>query len=440
MRVLNTLNILSLIALASSKNVDNVEKVENVEPIVPQFNLESGFYNNSTLELEINFSDPNALIYYTLDGTIPSDNSTLYESPIIFKNRSEEENNLSALTKFDPTKMELKPLVKVKKGNVIRAIAKLPDGTYSNVSSGTYFVGLDRKQLYGNTPVISIITDPDNLFGYEKGIYTTGKHYDEWLKEDPEREKLAGYSKEGNYSFKGKDSERPAIIEYLPGDENVKGFSQEFGIRISGGVSRTYIQKSFRVTGREQYGKKNLKYDLIPNNIRSDGNGPVEKYKSFLLRNGGNDHKETRIRDIVVQTLVKDRDFETQQYDMSVAFIDGEFWGVYAIREDYSDHYIANNYDIDSNNVIIVKNRNLEAGDENDYQLYNNTISYIYDKDLSKSKNYKKVTEMMDIESFAWYIAANAYTNNKDSMLQGNNWAIWRVRDQVKGIPQGDGK
>lgn len=40
--------------------------------------------------------------------------------------------------------------VKVKKGNVIRAIAKLSDGTFTDVVRGTYFVGLDKKRLYGD--------------------------------------------------------------------------------------------------------------------------------------------------------------------------------------------------------------------------------------------------------------------------------------------------
>jgi len=360
MRILNTVYYLSLITAAFSKKVD---KVETVEPLVPIFNLESGFYNNSTLELEINFSDPNAVIYYTLDGTIPTDNSTLYENPIVFKNKSDEENDLSALPNVDPDKMNFKPLVKVKKGNVIRAVAKLSDGSYSGVVSGTYFVGLNKNELYGDNPVISIITDPANLFDYENGIYTTGKYYDDWLKEDPENENLPNYNKKGNYSFKGKQYEKPATFEYFPGNDNTKGFSQNFGIRISGGVSRSFIQKSFRVISREEYGKKNLKYQLIPNNMRSDGTGPIEKYKSFLLRNGGNDHKELKIRDMLIQNLVNNRDYETQQCDIAVAFIDGEYWGFYGLCEDYSEHYIANNYNIDDNNVIIIKNNKVEAGE-----------------------------------------------------------------------------
>ncbi|OUM58064.1 hypothetical protein PIROE2DRAFT_16765 [Piromyces sp. E2] len=428
MKILNIIFLLSGIAFKYSKAT------------VPIFNLESGFYKNSTLELEIKIDDPKAIIYYTLDGSIPSENSTLYEQPIILKDRSEEENILSAITKVDPARIDFKPEIKIKKGNVIRAIAKLSDGSFSTIVRGTYFVGLDRKALYGETPVISIITDPANLFDYEKGIYIMGKRYDDWVKEDPERVNAANYSKQGNYNYKGREHEVPASIEYFPFDDTVKGFNQDMGIRIMGAVSRSFIQKSFRVTNREEYGKKNLKYELIPNNIRSDGNGIVNKYKSFVLRNGGNDHKSTKIRDTVVHELSKNRGIETQQYDMVVAFIDGEFWGVYGLYEDYNDHYIANNYDIDNKNVIVVKNNRIESGEEMDLELFNTTANYILSKNLSHSKQYQKVSTMFDIEGFAWYTAVNAYIDNTDSILQGNNWAMWRARNPDHSIPEADGK
>jgi len=428
MRVLNTFLLLSGIAF------------KYLNAIEPVFNLESGFYSNSTLELKINTSDPKAVIYYTLDGSLPSENSTLYENPIILKNKSDEENVLSAITKVDPARIDFKPEIKIKKGNVIRAIAKLSDGTFSDIVSGTYFVGLDRKALYGETPIISIITDPSNLFDYEKGIFIMGKHYDDWIKEDPERINASNHSKQGNYSLKGRKYEIPASIEYFPFDDKVKGFNQDMGIRVMGGVSRSFIQKSLRITNREEYGKKNLKYELIPNNMRSDGSGIVNKYKSFVLRNGGNDHKGAKIRDTVVQELTKNRDFETQQYDMVVAFIDGEFWGVYALYEDFNDHYIANNYDIDNKNVIVIKNDKVESGEETDLELFNHTKNYILSTNLSHHKQYTKLSEMFDIEGFAWYIAVNVYIDNTDSVLQGNNWAMWRARNPDPTTFKADGK
>ena len=319
-------------------------------------------------------------------------------------------------------------------------MAKLYDGTFTPVISRTYFVGFNRKKLYGDVPVISIITDPENLFDYEKGIYVMGKMYDEWIKEDPNNIKKQPYLKRGNYNMKGRECERPASIEYFPKDENKEGFSENAGIRIMGAVSRTFIQKSFRVIFRNDYDKKNLKYELISGNKRSDGQGIVNKYKSFNIRNGGNDFQNTKIRDKALQDLINNRNLETQQSEIGVLFLDGEYWGVYNIIENYDEHYISNNYDIEDDNVIIIKNHEIEAGIDSDMNLFHQTINFITNEDMSIPSNYNKACELIDIENFIWYFAFNIYIGNKDGIFQDNNWSMWRVRNPVQNILNADGK
>jgi len=428
MRVLSTSLFLSIFSLVLSKAIEDTNSLF--------FNLESGFYSDDSIELQIETLNSNASIYYTLDGSIPSENSTLYENPIVLKDKSEEENVYSAYTNVETSHKNFKPAKKITKCNIVRAIAKFSDGSFSEIVSNTYFVGLDRKKIYGDVPIISIITDPDNLFGDENGIYVVGKKYEEWLKKGNRKTN----SPKPNYNVKGRESERPASIEYFPSDESQKGFKQNMGIRIMGNASRSAIQKSFRITFREEYGKKNLKYNLIPDNMRSDGNGPVTKYKSFNLRNGGNDNEFMKFRDPALQHLISNRNFETQQYDIAVVFIDGEYWGVYIVNEDYSGHYIANNYDIDDKNVIIIKKYKVEEGEENDYDLFKETIDYINSNDMSLNHIYNNVLKSFDVKSFAWNAAFNIYIGSVDSIMQNNNWAMWRVRTPVSDVLNGDGK
>ena len=177
------------------------------EDILPTFNLKSGFYNGDSITLEISIQDPEAIIYYTLDGSDPTINSTIYTNFITLKDKSFEENIYSEITNVTADKNH-GPKEKIKKANIVSAMAKLSSGTFTPIISRTYFVGLNRKELYGDVPIISIITDPQNLFDYEKGIYMMGKMYDDWIKEDPENEKKQPYLKKGNYNMKGKESER----------------------------------------------------------------------------------------------------------------------------------------------------------------------------------------------------------------------------------------
>ena len=401
--------------------------------VLPIFNLKSGFYNGDSIKLEISIEDPGAVIYYTLDGSDPTIKSTIYTNFIILKDKSLEENVYSKIINVTAERNYV-PKEKLKKANIIRAMAKLSDGTFTPIISRTYFVGLNRKELYGDVPIISIITDPANLFDYEKGIYVMGKMYDDWVKEDPENANKSPFYKKGNYNMKGKAAERPASIEYFPSDEKKEGFNENVGIRIAGAISRAFIQKSFRVFFRKEYGTKNLKYELIPGNKRSDGQGIVDKYKSFTIRNGGNDYEYAKIRDKALQDLISNRDLETQQGEVMVLFLDGEYWGVYILTENYDDHYIANNYDIDDDNVIIIKNSKMKAGDDTEEALFETTSYYIANQD------YNKASELLDIENFIWCAAFNIYIGNRDSFFQASNWGMWRVRNPVQNVKNADGR
>ena len=409
------------------------------ENILPVFNLKRGFYNGDSIQLEITIEDPGAVIYYTLDGSDPTINSPIYKNSLILKDKSLEENvyckipNVTAERNYTPKD-------KIKKANIVRVMAKLSDGTFTPIISRTYFVGLNRKELYGDVPIISIITDPSNLFDYEKGIYIMGKTYDDWVKENPENEKVSAFYKKGNYNLKGKEWERPASIEYFPVDENNDGFGENVGIRIAGAISRAFIQKSLRIFFKEKYGKKNLKFELIPGNERSDGQGVVNKYKTFTLRNGGNDYEYAKIRDKALQDLIGNRNLETQQGDVVVVFLDGEYWGVYILTENYDEHYIENNYDIPDDNVIIIKNSKMEAGDENDNNLFEKETNYVKSQDMSNPSIYKQAGEYLDIENFMWCAAFNIYIGNRDSIFKATNWAMWRVRNPIQNVKNADGK
>ena len=431
MKLFTILLFISSLALATSKSEGN---------FLPIFNLKSGFYNGDSIKVEISNEDPEAVIYYTLDGSNPTENSKIYTNFIILKDKSFEDNFYSNKTINVTFDRNYVPKEKVKKANIIRAMAKLSNGTLTPIISRTYFVGLNRKELYGDVPIISIITDPANLFDYEKGIYVHGKFYDEWVKEDPENVNKQAFYKKGNYNIKGRESERLASIEYFPVDESKEGFNENVGIRIAGAISRGFIQKSLRVFFRKEYGKKNLKYELIPGNKRSDGQGIVNKYKSFTIRNGGNDYEYAKIRDKTLQDLISNRNLETQQGEVIVLFLDGEYWGVYILIEYYEKHYISNNYDIDDDNVIIIKNSKMKAGDDNDQILYAKAVNYIYDGDMSIPSNYKQACEYLDIDNFIWYTAFNIYIGNKDSVFKANNWAMWRVRNPVENVTNADGK
>lgn len=413
------------------------EKVEVVkdQPIV-YFSEESGFYDKE-FELSMECPVEGAVIYYTLDGSIPTQSSTKYEAPIKLKNKSNSANTV-ANHKGISVGNEYVP-DKVNKGNIVRAVAVFTDGTTSPVTNGTFFVGLDREALYGECPVISLITEKSNLFDYEKGIYVLGKTYDDWIAEDPANAEKPSYRARGNFANKGRDWERPVYFEYIGTDGKVK-VAADMGIRIKGASTRTYYQKSFKLFARKDYGTSKIKYPLIPGNMKSDGSGAVEEYKTFVLRNGGNDTDVAKLRDPYLQQLASNRSFETQQYMPCAVYIDGEYWGSYTIVEDYSDDYFEDNYGVKKDDVVVVKCGKIEEGTEEDLVLFTDMYDFIISNDMSDDKNYAKVGEMLDIQGFIDYCAFQNYIYNHDSIAENNNWSLWRTRKGNNATPVSDAK
>lgn len=399
------------------------------------FSLDSGFYEkNQDIALTCNVEG--ALIYYTLDGSTPNKTSTLYQNPIKVTRKLYTENVLSAQGGTSASNFYL-PDFSVDKGTVIRAIAYLPDGTTTPVAHATYFIDLDREK-YGDVPVISLITDFENLYDYETGIYVLGKSYDDWIAEDPSREFLEGWQKYGNYSNRGDEWERPISVELITADDTA-GFKQNMGVRIMGGASRNQAQKSLKLIAREEYGKKNLKYELIPGNLNAEGK-VIAKYKSFVLRVGGNDADFGRLRDPYLQTLVSGARFMTQQSTPCVVFINGEYWGMYTITEDYTDNHIENNYGVDNKNVVLIKRGEVEEGEEEDILLFQDMYLFITQNDMSNPEFYEAACELVDMGSFIDYFAFELYIHNKDSIFENNNWRLWRVRSTDMATEWSDGK
>lgn len=401
----------------------------------PKLSHGSGFYDEP-FELEIKHAISGARIYYTTDGSVPNSESHLYTGPLTLSDTTDLPNRLSAITEIGPYPGY--PTENVMKAHVIRAVAIMPWGTRTEVVQGTYFVGCDRKAYYGDVPIVSLMMDPKDLVDYETGIYVNGRTFDDWAaKQEGE---YASWMVEANYSNRGIEWERKVTLEYLPANDE-EAFVQDMGIRIKGGASRTYNQKSLRLIARKDYGKNSIECPLFSDNMRLDGTGNVKGYKSITLRNGGNDWFFARIRDPYIQNLARGMRFITQDSRPCVVFINGEYWGVYTLLEEYSENFLEYNYGIDKDNIISVKRYCIQYGYDEDIDKFWQMLGFLTENDMSDSQKYRMACEMLDMGSFADYCALQLYIYNEDGIFQGNNWQVWRVR--VPGVddsPNNDGK
>ena len=379
----------------TSENISGV-----LEPV--QFSEPAGFYQTS-FELEITHPQDGVTIYYTTDGSAPTVNSAVYEGPISIYDRSSEPNIISLIPTTNPEfRTFTTPVELIPKANVIRVKAR-KTGYLSSETNSTYFVYPEAEDKH-TLPVISIITDKENLFDDEIGIYVPGNTM------------VEGENFSGNYHQRGNDWEREASFELFD-EAGVQKVSQNVGIRIHGGVTRGYKQKSLRIYARNLYGNNTIDYQLFPGQ-------EYVSYRRILLRNSGNDNGRTMLRDMVAQSLVSHLDFDTQAARPSVVYINGEYWGIHNIRERYDRHYLERVYGVDPDNIDLLTNS--WAVKEGGNQQYRSVVRFIDEKDLSLDDNMLEVESMIDMNNFLDYYAAQIYFVNRD--WPHNNIDFWRLR------------
>jgi hypothetical protein len=235
--------------------------------------------------------------------------------------------------------------------------------------------------------VVSIITNPANLWDYYSGIYVEGP------------KASAVFPHVGaNY---WQQWEKAATVSFFANDGT--GFSLPCGIRIFGAYSRAQDMKSFTCFFRAIYGAKDLNYKLF-------GDEGLTSYETFVLRNSGQDFKRARMRDELITSLAAEyTTLDVQKYRPAVLYLNGEFWGVYYIKEKINENFIAGNHNVSEDSVILER-ANGAGCDE-----YLNLVKYARTHDLRNEEYYQYVIERIDKENYIDYICAEIYIANGDN-------------------------
>jgi hypothetical protein len=383
----------------------------------PQFSHEPGFAT-TPFDLSLISSDSAAVIRYTLDGTIPTEDSPVFETPLSIIDRTDgapSHTRIRTTSSADPWH---EPVGDVFNGTVVRAKAFRPGYQPSAVATGTFFVtgmGVGRYSM----PVVSLVTSPENLFDPDSGIYVPGTLHAQ-----------TGQKLDTNFHQRGDDWEHPVHIEFFESDGS-RALAQDAGMRINGNYARSYHQKSFRIYARSKYGKTWFKHQLFPNH-------DTDRFKTILLRTASSDIYTAMIRDAVIQELSGGMGFTTQRCRPTVVMVNGAYWGVQFILDRYDADYFAVRYDIDPDSVDL-----LEVADTGAYEVgageishFNEMIAYMRYKDLSQPSVFNTLSRRMDVWNFADYCVANIIAGNSD--WPQKNVRTWRYRTDWNSMaPEG---
>ncbi|MBR6186213.1 MAG: CotH kinase family protein [Clostridia bacterium] len=347
-------------------------------------------------------------MYYTTDGSIPDVYSTRYTAPIHIQDATSQPNTLSMRTDIT-IDGATPPDGQVKKATIIRAVAIDADGNRSSVVTNTYFVGYQHYSDYQDISVLSIVTDPDDLFDEDNGIYVVGKMYRDWLGSDKYSSDLRAYDRPRNYAQHGKAWEIPALIQWFNEKEKLC-LSQNVGLRIHGNQTREKAQKAFNLYARKEYGEDTFQYPLI--------NGVKTMSKLVVRGQAG--------RDSITHSLLRETGLPVSGYTPCLVFINGEFWGFYELREKQEENYISKLFGIDKDNLMIYKNYRLIEGKDEDGKtnkaVYDNLVSKIVSNNPKSAEGYAYACQQIHMDNYITYMAAITYCNSEDIYWNKTLW------------------
>ena len=383
----------------------------------PVFSHSGGFFPQP-FSLSISSSIPQAAIHYTLDGSEPTPDSPIYTQPIPVSSRSGEPNILSNISTTSPFWRQ--PEGEVFKASVVRAALFLLDGSRSAVITHTFFVDHNMTSRY-SLPIVSLVTDPDYFFDYDQGIYVMGRVWDKTY--DPSV--YPDFWQPANYNQRGGEWERPVSIEFFEPDGQ-RVLAQNGGVRIHGGTTRSYPQKTLRLYADDQYGQQDLfSVQLFPDLRDAVQEQPITSFKTLLLRNSGNDWRSSMLRDGFAQSLVSHTSLDIQAYRPAILFINGEYWGIYNLRERMDPDYLASHYQVSPEDVIILENyQTINQGTREDRQAFRDFYYSLASQEINDPQFYKQIQTQMDIENFIDYQVTEIYLGNTDWLT--SNVRMWR--------------
>jgi hypothetical protein len=344
---------------------DNSESAGIVSSVI-QFSDDGGALNN-TINLSLSGNEDGEYIRYTLDSSEPDYTSIFYDSPI--------QINSTTVVR-----------AKIFKNNYIPG--------YSDTRS--YFYNINH-----DIPFVSIVSDPYNLFDNDYGIYELGDDAD------------------GGFPYFGanfwEDWERPAHFS-LFNPEGELEIEFNTGIKIFGAYSRGNAQKSFAFFARGQYGLSEFNYPFF-----SELN--YSKFQSFILRNSGNDWLKSQIKDAANTSLMYGTDLEYQSHQSVASYLNGQYWGLYNIREKVNEHFLASKANVDPDEIdILTNNAEIVHGTNEEYL---NLINFISLNSLNIQENYEYVKSQIDIDNFIIHNVIQIYGDNQD--WPGNNIKYWKT-------------
>ena len=411
---------------------------------------ESGVYASDLL-LSVSAGEASHTIYYTLDGSLPTEDSLCYSAPIVIRDEgaSRDYPLTDAVAAWYDSLYAPRGTYEYETGNactVVRLLEVDAQGNEVARKTKTYFIR-EKGAAAFELPVISLSLPQENAVAF----YTD-------IEEEP------------------KERAEMEYFDFASGER----FALNTQIKVGGNWTKWFPYHTMNVNfNKDENDKKNE-----PVTVKAFGDRPARDgseltdFKRFRLHCGGNSQNITWFGDAFVQRVAAEIAPEsgdmvqtaTTGYRPCEVYINGEYWGMYAIREHYADVYFEQNYGVDKDDVILIDRSHYVVEGDSAYEddaVFNTRYHFEVAEDDEEERGMAYATElfdalyaavglaeagdmdgyaraiadlgdMIDVQSLTDLILVQFYTGNWDFM--SNNIKMWRTANVDPENPYADGK
>ncbi len=174
-----------------------------------------------------------------------------------------------------------------------------------------------------------------------------------------------------------------------------------------------------------------------------------DEYQRFMFRNSGDDnypaiddfdHRgSTHIRDEYIHQLAQDGDMklDVRAVERVIVFLNGEYWGLYGMRQKMVDHdYTEEYYDqgkYDIQYLATWGTTEMRYGGQQGLKDWRSIRDFVMNNDMSIEENYQKAEDSINMVSMIDYLITNLNVVASDWLNYNTGW--WRGLN-----PDGDHK
>ncbi len=379
----------------------------------PDFTPSGGFFDNPVL-VSMASETAGATIRYTLDGSEPTNSSTIFTAPFTIAS------------------------VSTAAGTVIRAKAWKAGAIPSDVKTSTYLVG--QHAGLKQAPALVLTGDPGKSLSLPYGITAiSGGSRDTagvWTANN-----TSSYNNVlgdlNNALTGGQAWERPFAVEWRYPDQR-PGFNEEAGIRVSGsGHARprylltninnapwpvAFTEKpSFNIFFRKEYGNSEVSHPLFQRGY------PVENFEQLRVRAGKNDTGTATTAYVVDEFMRRAYINMGQQGSRGLfnsLYVNGKFRGVYntceRLREPFMRQHFNSTADWDVRQVTEIAN-----GDATAFNAFTTAMDAYFNAPSDVVK-WQAASNLLDMTAYIDYALVNTWGGTGD--WPHNNFVASRER------------